>query len=163
MFNGVRTFSGVATGGIKTCGIISCVNETIEGCAQLFDPSVKIARPTVFNDILISTISSSDRNVFFMPVTLTEKMVPLNASEFIYQTSDNSIHDMKLTVPTYNLLTFAIYGRNFIADGLEEDFSARSYAPSISKAWELFLVTTLFFVMKVVNFSNIFPALQHIT
>lgn len=33
VYSGVRTFSGVYNGGVEVCGIISCLNDTLESCA----------------------------------------------------------------------------------------------------------------------------------
>lgn len=33
-FNGVRTFSGLYYGGVETCGIVACLNQSVVSCGQ---------------------------------------------------------------------------------------------------------------------------------
>lgn len=123
VFNGVRTFSGVATGGVRTCGIISCIDDTLNGCGKSFDISSKVVTPTTFESIDISTIRSTNRNdkeAFYMPITLTTYMMPFQPSAFTFNV--NNVEEvlsyrMNLTKARNDLLTFAIYGRNFGIDG----------------------------------------------
>lgn len=32
-YSGVRTFSGLYNGGVEVCGVIACLNDTLESCA----------------------------------------------------------------------------------------------------------------------------------
>lgn len=122
MFNGVRSFDGVASGGLKTCGIIYCTDDTLEGCGHLFDLTGNNVKPTTFESIEISMQEVDKQNTLYMPITFANDMKPLNASGFLYESvdSDEAVdHYMRLTKPSNDLLTFAIYGRNFPLDGTE--------------------------------------------
>lgn len=33
-FNGVRTYSGVYYGGVETCGVVACLNQSVTSCGQ---------------------------------------------------------------------------------------------------------------------------------
>lgn len=33
-FSGVRTFDGVATGGVKVCSVVACTGESIDTCGK---------------------------------------------------------------------------------------------------------------------------------
>ncbi|XP_058803521.1 vanin-like protein 1 [Phymastichus coffea] len=125
VFNGTRTFNGVATGGIKTCGIIACINDTLNSCGHLFD--IKTITPIAFTTLEISSFNKTNENIFFMPITLympitSQKLVPLNVTDFTFISTNPgqySTYHMALTKPVNNLQTFAIYGRDFSKDGTE--------------------------------------------
>lgn len=34
-YDGVRTYSGVATGGVQTCGLIACTGNDIGSCGKM--------------------------------------------------------------------------------------------------------------------------------
>lgn len=121
MFNGTRSFSGVAKGGIQTCGLISCVDDTLNGCGRLSRDS-KLVWPTTFRFIEItSRVNDIDQmNALFMPVGIDKNFIPLNVTDYNFVSYDDDFEKgynvMTLTKARNDLLTFAIFGRNFLAD-----------------------------------------------
>ncbi|KAJ8687590.1 hypothetical protein QAD02_023384 [Eretmocerus hayati] len=116
VFDGVRSFSGYATGHVSVCGIISCINDTLEGCGQIFKLNDTIVKPMTFQSLQISIRTHDSVNYFFMPTTLTHNIIPLNVSSFSFTSSsfkEISDYDLHLIKATDDLLTFSIYGRDF--------------------------------------------------
>lgn len=123
-FNGTMSLIGAATAGVKICGIISCVNDTIDGCGRLHSPNKSISTPTNFKHVNIKMLDTNfNKENLFMPVTMSDTMMPLNVTDFSYWTESadekNSSYTLTLTSPKKDLLTFAILGRNFDLDGSE--------------------------------------------
>lgn len=123
VFNGVRPFYGGASAGIQICSVISCTNNTLASCGVRFATTDDVVQPTVFNKILISGNFSTGSNTVQSLNSLTMDILPLNLSDFTFTEKDipgTSVRSItyNLTTETKNLLTFAIYGRNFSADGL---------------------------------------------
>lgn len=121
VFNGARTFSGVTTGGVQVCSILSCTNDTQTSCNRRFASNAIVARPITFRSILISANFSTRKNALQFPNTLTTDIRSLEATDFIYASNAlNSTHaNVRLALSRMQdrLLTFAIYGRNFNTDG----------------------------------------------
>ncbi|XP_023245626.1 vanin-like protein 2 [Copidosoma floridanum] len=152
VFNGTRTFRGVATGGIKSCGIISCTNNTLSSCGRLIDPSVRISSPTTFHSIEITMRNVSYENHFFMPAGISRDLLPLNVTDYTFETTDllngTSTRKMVLTKPRNDLLTFAIFGRNFAVDG--SDVTKNASSKNIFKK-TLFIIALIFMSCRYLN------------
>lgn len=124
VFDGVRSFYGGKMGGTQTCSVISCTNDTLASCGLRFAATDTVVQPTLFNSILISGNFPASSTTMQMPNSLTTDILPLNASDFTFDITDSSgtsARNIKynLTTAIRNLLTFAIYGRNFSADSLQ--------------------------------------------
>ncbi|XP_012266871.2 vanin-like protein 2 [Athalia rosae] len=124
VFNGIRLYPGIGTGGIQVCSIISCTDATLESCGTRFAVTDDVVTATVFHSIVISGNFSTDADMAQMPSSLTTDILPLNPSDFSYSAVDyeNSIDRSivyNLTSGTRNLLNFAIFGRNFSGDWKE--------------------------------------------
>lgn len=122
MFNGTRTYSGFATGGLKLCGIIHCTNDTLNSCGHIFQDHQNNILPITFRSLEITMQNIIDHDTLFMPTTFSQEMIPLNASDFNFEsisTGEFIRHRMKLNKILNNLLTFSIYGRNYVMDGSE--------------------------------------------
>lgn len=80
VFNGVRTFSGLASGGVQTCSIVACTNETINSCGRLYsNDSIKLeginfVKVTIkgFFEINDSLILPNSVNNLLMPLDVTD-------------------------------------------------------------------------------------------
>ncbi|XP_046739491.1 vanin-like protein 1 [Diprion similis] len=150
VFNGVRTHSGVATTGVQICSIIACTDDTVGSCGLRFAATDTVLQPTVFNDIVVSGNFSTTSDTMQMPDSLSIDILPLSISDFTYKKtaiSGSSLANIThaLTTKTSNLLTFAIYGRNFSADGLAVTESVVSSAISFSRL--SLVLTTVFAVL----------------
>lgn len=121
MFNGVRSFGVGGTGGVEVCSIISCTDDKPTSCAQRFDTNTIIVHPTTFNSIIISSDYKISRNISRFPLSLNTEMNPFNVNDFTFISNKlNATHvNIKYTLikPRKDLMTFAIYGRNFTSDG----------------------------------------------
>ncbi|KAK0082202.1 hypothetical protein PV325_010891 [Microctonus aethiopoides] len=121
VFNGVRSFGVGGTGGVEVCSIISCIDDKPTSCGQRFDTNTIIVHPTTFNSIIISSDYKISRNISRFPLSLNTEMNPFNVSDFTFISNKlNATHvniKYTLTKPRKDLMTFAIYGRNFTSDG----------------------------------------------
>ncbi|XP_034945856.1 vanin-like protein 2 [Chelonus insularis] len=137
VFNGVRSFSDVRTGGVEICSIIACLDDNPTSCSKRFDSNTIIVHPTTFKSIVISSKVQDVPTVLRMPLNINTELHPLNVSDFTF-TSDkiNATHvnlKYSLIKPRKDLMTFAIYGRNFTADGLPKTVnSSAGLFPHIS-------------------------------
>ncbi|XP_011501280.1 PREDICTED: vanin-like protein 1 [Ceratosolen solmsi marchali] len=123
VFNGTRTFSGFATGGVTVCGIISCINNTLRSCGKIFDQNVYADASTTFQSINISMKNIDSQNNIIMPISIAKNMLPLNVTDFTFQSvnlKNTTTYNMNLQNPRDDLLTFSIYGRNFDLDSLNK-------------------------------------------
>lgn len=120
IFSGVRSYAGVANGGEVHCAIIPCANEKDEDtCGHKLlgkkIPSVK------FNSIHMKmTITNEDQNIYIMPTSLDNSILPLSSKKYSFQTQldgESKVYTINSEQQLDNLLTFGIYGRNFNLDG----------------------------------------------
>ncbi|KAL7298146.1 hypothetical protein TKK_0009146 [Trichogramma kaykai] len=148
VFNGTRSFTGVAKGGVKVCGIISCLDDNLETCGQLLNDDDLPEKATLFRSILIraSVETAAARDLFVMPITLTKRMLPMNASDFHYETrgarNARVVHEMRTRSPSRDLLTFAIYARYFVNDDKDVTTDAAT-----RNALESILLTVLMYAL----------------
>ncbi|XP_063979654.1 vanin-like protein 3 [Diachasmimorpha longicaudata] len=121
VFNGIRSFSGKGTGGIEICGLIACTTDDVKTCATRFDTNGIVVHPTTFNSLKISGNFTTMANNIYLPINMNHELQPLNVTDFTFSMKVlNKTHTAmkyKLTKPRNDLMTFAIYGRNFTADG----------------------------------------------
>lgn len=122
VFNGVMSFSGAADGGIKTCGVIYCTDDTLESCSQLLDDEKDVSKTTNFEKLEIKMPIDNDVNDLYLPITFDQSLLPLNANEF-YKRRENIENGenliMGLVEAREDLLTFGILGRIFSRDNTE--------------------------------------------
>ncbi|KAK0164544.1 hypothetical protein PV328_003161 [Microctonus aethiopoides] len=122
VFNGVRSFESGNTNGIEVCSIVACTNLTLKSCSRRLKINSKIVNPIIFHSIIISGKFENSQNVSRFPLSLTYNMNQLKVSDFEFTTNKfNATHNeirYVLTKPHDDLMTFAIYGRNFTGDGL---------------------------------------------
>lgn len=121
VFKGVRGYGKKATAGIEVCGLIACTNDNQNSCNERFDINTIVVQPTIFNSIKISGNFTIGLNILRLPISMTNDLQPLNTPDysFIYGHINKTHASLKytLTKPHGDLMTFAIYGRNFTADG----------------------------------------------
>jgi len=138
VFDGIRSFT-YATGGVQVCAVIFCTNSSLSSCGREFEKPEQAAFNTVFNNI---SISGNFRlaNTTQLPTTLVEGYDVLSPDTFqftreeIQEKSEVRV-DMITTAQISKLMTFGIYGRDFLKDGgpvTEPNGGVRSGAASVS-------------------------------
>ncbi|XP_075983848.1 vanin-like protein 1 isoform X3 [Anticarsia gemmatalis] len=158
-FSGVRSFSGVETGGTRVCSVVSCYGDTKDTCGKRFT-SFEENSTALFEELTItarmptSIMTDLDADDFVVfPVALQVSIMPLETKEYTYNktvTGNVTVHSMSLLNSSPELYTFAIWGRVFATDGQEadppfEDSSSVRYMLSTT----LLLTTMLLFVFKL--------------
>ncbi|XP_041971884.1 vanin-like protein 1 isoform X1 [Aricia agestis] len=126
-FSGVRSFSGVATGGSRLCSVVACTNDTIQSCGHRFPKYVENAT-SVFEELEIiaevpkpiidEAVETTDSAYF--PVSLDTAIMPLEISEYTFEekhTSTINIYEYKLKNFDTGLYAFGIWGRVYETDG----------------------------------------------
>ncbi|XP_058806700.1 vanin-like protein 1 [Phymastichus coffea] len=124
VFNGTRLFAGLFTVGIQVCGLFFCRDDTLASCGDRFSPNSSVINPTVFHKIEIKQIVSDRseyRKTFYLPMTLTANLMPVDYSKIKYQNYlseiDGTARKLSLRESESQLMAFAIYGRNLANDG----------------------------------------------
>jgi hypothetical protein len=120
VFDGIRSFF-YATGGIQVCAVIFCTNSSLSSCGNEFEMPQQAAFNTVFNNVHISGNFHLD-NSTQLPTTLVQDYDVLSPDSFQFKTEEipekhEVAIDMKTTAQISKLLTFGIYGRDFLKDG----------------------------------------------
>ncbi|XP_054264602.1 vanin-like protein 1 [Macrosteles quadrilineatus] len=145
-FDGVRWYGGgVATGGVQLCGVVSCVNDSISSCGlRSDDASAQVATygqlfktETRFESVTIIGTFTHNRTFIYPDILTTatgdnfgalvpsaafayEEYPPYNGSIMAY---------LKINYPIDNLVTAAIYARQFDRDGQKRtELPLSSYA-----------------------------------
>ncbi|KAH0549143.1 vanin-like protein 1 [Cotesia glomerata] len=120
VFNGVLSYAKLGKAGVQVCSIISCLTQDSNNCNKRFDVNTNIVQPVTFNSIVISSTSEDSNNIVHFPLSIKSEMDPLNINEFTFvRKKINETHvslNYSFTKPYNNLMTFAIYGRNFKDD-----------------------------------------------
>ncbi|XP_022200462.2 vanin-like protein 1 isoform X2 [Nilaparvata lugens] len=145
-FDGVRSYGGgLATGGIKVCALVSCLNRNSSSCAL---PTVNATQKsvvfnsvrrffktdTVFHNIFVETeIAENENNIFVMPDAISRhtsspsrgtgiefgKIETDYSFERSLDTNKNITHvKMVNTAEMSNLGAFGVYARVFSRDGM---------------------------------------------
>ncbi|XP_049963475.1 uncharacterized protein LOC126484137 [Schistocerca serialis cubense] len=123
VFDGVRSFDGVATGGLQVCGVIPCSRDDMDSCGMLTLPD-EAAHATVFRTISISGVFSTNHTLVTAN-TLLPGLAPLPADRFNMTTAPAGEKLKRFTLKTtaavmeegVSLFTFAIYSRVYKRDG----------------------------------------------
>lgn len=153
VFNGVRTFDGVATGGIHTCSIIACSNSTISGCGVRFSSQTEDSSQITFNKISISG-SFPTKNALTMPNAVNNLIMPIDIDDFSYVEGNpytaNGLNyidvDYDLVVAHSDLISIGIYGRTFDKDGLDVTSGQKNLIVSFATLiLAIVVITTGFF------------------
>jgi len=120
VFNGIRSHTFV-TAGIQICAVIFCTNSSLSSCGYEFEMPEQASFDTVFNNIHISGNFRLD-NSTQLPATLVQGYGVLLSDSFQFTREEISEKrevtiDMKTTAKISKILTFGIYGRDFLKDG----------------------------------------------
>lgn len=85
VFDGVRSYDGVATGGTVACAIMSSVNETIEGAGVQFASGAATVQDVIFDSIRISGKFRSTPDILMLPNTVDHRLMPLPHDLYAYE------------------------------------------------------------------------------
>ena len=138
VFDGIRSYVYV-TAGIQVCAIIFCTNSSLSSCGYEFEMPDRAPFNTVFYNIRISGNFRLD-NSTQLPATLVHGYGVLSPDAFQFTREEipekREVRiDMKTTGQISKLMTFGIYGRDFLKDGgpvTEVSVSVRSNAAEMS-------------------------------
>lgn len=120
VFDGIRSYTYV-TAGVQICAVISCINDSLSSCVKDLKLSKQEMLNTVFDYVHISG-NFRQSNSIHLPITLVRGYDVLSSDKFQFTREEmperNEIKvDMKTSRQNSNLLTFAIFGRDFQKDG----------------------------------------------
>jgi hypothetical protein len=151
VFDGVRSFTFV-TGGVHICAVLSCTNNTLSSCGLEFESSEDSAFRTVFDYIHISGNFRLD-NSTLLPDTLVQGYGVLASDTFQFTREEipekRQVRiDMKTTRRISRLLTFAIFGRDFLKDGESVTPPSGIAGNNAASVFLLLSVTVLLFVLS---------------
>ncbi|PZC83541.1 hypothetical protein B5X24_HaOG207524 [Helicoverpa armigera] len=131
VFSGVRSYSGVATGGVRICGVYACSGDARDTCGSRF-ATYLVDTTAIFDELTITAtmptpsleadLDTNDSIVY--PVSSTIYIMPLESEEYSYTVTPNNdvtVHTMSLKNKSAELYAFAIWGRRFATDGQVED------------------------------------------
>ncbi|KAJ2942846.1 hypothetical protein O0L34_g15035 [Tuta absoluta] len=130
-FDGVRSFSGLATGGARICSVLACIGDDISSCGKRF-PEYKANTTAMFEELTIEAtvptpsiepeLDAHDSSYF--PVALNVNIMPLEPADTTYSSNvqgATTTYTLKLTNLQAELYSFAVWGRKFERDGLDAD------------------------------------------
>nr|XP_013189643.1 unnamed protein product [Amyelois transitella] len=129
-FSGVRSFTGVATGGSRLCSVVACAGDTIDTCGKRYPTYVEDASATfeeltivatVPTPILDTTLSAQDSE--FFPISLNVAIMPLEVQDTTFTEEiqgENTIFTFTLNNHDVKLYAFSVWGRVFGWDGDDE-------------------------------------------
>ncbi|XP_076255817.1 vanin-like protein 3 isoform X1 [Rhynchophorus ferrugineus] len=118
-YTGIRTYSGFYNGGVDSCGVVACLNDSVESCGRRFTNYSTIAWPITFNSINISGTFIETEDKIQFPTTLLSSIRPLPIDHYSWEsevTGPNVVRTVRLHKSQDRLLTFGIFGRDFTKD-----------------------------------------------
>jgi hypothetical protein len=138
VFDGIRSYTYL-TAGVQICAVVSCINSSLSSCGYEFERPEESAFRAVFDYIHISGNFRVD-NSTQLPATLVHGYGVLSPDTFQFTREEipekGEVRiDMKTKSQHSNLLTFAVYGRDFLKDGgpvTKPSGTVRNNAASVS-------------------------------
>ncbi|KAJ8984125.1 hypothetical protein NQ317_017335 [Molorchus minor] len=118
-YDGPRSFSGLRDGGIESCGLIACLNESRSSCGQRFPNYYEIVWPITFENISVSATFINDETRIQYPNSLLASIRPLSPqyTRWDKEETDSIVRRTHSITRSQNrLLTFGIFGRDFSRD-----------------------------------------------
>lgn len=120
VFDGIRSYTYV-TAGVQVCAVMFCTDSSVSSCGYEFETQELETFHTVFDYVHISG-NFRLNNSIQLPNTLIQGYGVLPADRFQFTKKEipekNEVQvDMKTTSQNTELLTFAIFGRDFQKDG----------------------------------------------
>lgn len=155
VFHGTRLFRNDTlsqTIGVRTCGIVSCTNTTVDTCGAR---SASLL-PITFTSISITGQFKSTPNIVDMPATLQIDLKPLKDYTFCseFPRRGNEVKINMAAADQSAILSFGFYGRVFENDGkalgrLEVDYGSES---STNTVVAVVVVVLVLVIAAVVGF-----------
>ncbi|KAJ8950745.1 hypothetical protein NQ318_011238 [Aromia moschata] len=144
-YDNARSFSGVRDGGIESCGLLACLNESLASCGSRFSNYSDVVWPMTFENVSVAAnfVKSENRTQF--PNSLLSSIRPLSPQYTVWESeeTDSIVRRRHAIVrPQTRLLTFGIYGRDFSRDSPVRDNSDNSAKVAHVNAF-IFLCTLL--------------------
>nr|XP_026488912.1 vanin-like protein 2 isoform X1 [Vanessa tameamea] len=127
-FSGVRSFSGVATGGTRMCSVFACTGDTIDTCGKRFD-KFEPNTTGIFDELRITaTVPEAKVNeglnaseAAYFPISLDTAIMPLKTNDYTFEKimffDLVTIITMDLKNVDAELYTFSVWGRQYTTDG----------------------------------------------
>jgi hypothetical protein len=120
VFDGIRSYT-YATGGVQICGIMFCTGNNLSSCGYEMETNEQERFLTVFDYIYVSGNFRLNSTVQ-LPNTLVQDYGVLSSDTFDFTREEiPGKNEVKVNMRTkrqiLNLLTFAIFGRDFLKDG----------------------------------------------
>lgn len=145
-YDGNRTFSGFADGGVATCAIFACLNTELSSCG-LRDETYESNIEWTSIQLYATMPTDSQGQYFYMPTTLDTSIMPLGPESFFYSTTSAGPVQITFVMVSNgslkDLLTFGIYGRNFNLDSRPDDKDDADASNVVVASW--MLVTSITF------------------
>lgn len=149
VFDGIRSYSFV-TGGVQICAVMFCTDNNLSSCGFELETSEQETFRMVFDYIHISGNFHLNSSIQ-LPNALVRGYGVLSPDRFQFTREEipekNEVKvDMRMTNQNSNLLTFAIFGRNFQKDGGPVTNSSVGYRINGVSVFILLSVSAFLFV-----------------
>lgn len=111
VYNGVRLYGTQVEAGVRLCGFIQCLNESIHSCDFVSRSD------TIFSALSVTARFNDYTKILIMPSVLDASLIPFEQWSYVEHIRGNEMNlTMVLDEPINNLITFGIYARDFEKD-----------------------------------------------
>nr|XP_033199193.1 vanin-like protein 1 [Bombus vancouverensis nearcticus]XP_033199194.1 vanin-like protein 1 [Bombus vancouverensis nearcticus]XP_033199195.1 vanin-like protein 1 [Bombus vancouverensis nearcticus] len=111
VYNGVRLYGTQVEAGVRVCGLIQCLNESIHSCGFVSRSD------TIFSALSVTARFNDYTKMLIMPSVLDASLIPFGQWSYVEHVRGNEMNlTMVLDEPINNLITFGIYARDFEKD-----------------------------------------------
>ncbi|XP_015597848.1 vanin-like protein 1 [Cephus cinctus] len=122
VFYGTRTYVRTIVAGTASCAVIQCSNKSSTSCGRVQNSD------TVFNSLVITGTFENCNDVIVMPMSLNSSILPIAHDTYMETIHEEHKHvTISIQPSTKNLVTFALYARDFTRDGLVSSASGYKY------------------------------------
>lgn len=111
VFNGYRSFQGIAQTYLRTCGIFACTNSSITSCGATFKDSEGIPVSDFFENIEIKAKYPKIEKMLIQPTGVHRDLIPIPVEEFDFDVKPSgNFYEVSLkTTKRTDLLGFGIF------------------------------------------------------
>lgn len=111
VYDGFRMYGTKVSAYVQLCGLIQCSNDTIQSCGSVSQSN------TTFSTLSITATFNDYPEILAMPSVLNSSLLPFEHWTYREHTREKQTNvTIALNEATKDLVTFAIYGRNFNRD-----------------------------------------------
>lgn len=151
VFDGVRSFT-YRTGGLQICAVIFCTNDSLTSCG------IVSGNPDAFSTTFEYISISGDfrlNGVALSPNTLLKEYNVMSPDDFRFESQQQPEANlvsikMETTARQTSLLTFGIYGRDFLKDGQSEIIEAKETESREGENSAYFIVSSAGIVISAI-------------